>query len=90
MVNTYEATYRRLSMKNTCSMGYILLEDVNNITTGELFRDHTWAYNGKRWDKIPLKDGDRVRFQAREEGYNSTSDNEKIGLRHIRNITKIS
>lgn len=89
MLNTYEATFRRLSMKNTYSMGYILLEDVNNITTGELFRDHTWAYNGKRWNKIPLKDGDRVRFQAREEGYISNTSDEKIGLRHIRNITKI-
>ena len=89
MNNTYEATFRRLSMQNSYSMGFILLEDVFDSVTGELFRDHTWVKNSKRWNKIPLKDGDRVRFQALEEEYISNTSDEKIGLRHIRNVVKL-
>jgi hypothetical protein len=47
-------------MKNTCSMGYILLEDVFDSVTGELFRDHTWVKNSNRLDKLNLKSGERI------------------------------
>jgi hypothetical protein len=89
LAKIYEATFRRLSMKNSYSMGFILLEDVFDSVTGELFRDHTWVKNSNRLDKLNLKSGERIRFQALEEEYISNTSDEKIGLRHIRNVVKL-
>lgn len=83
----YEATFVRVGNPIQISSSFILLAEIVNKSTGEIFRDHTWVRNSKRISKLDLKSGEKIIFMAREEEYVSISSN-KMGLRHLRNIIK--
>lgn len=83
----FEAIYNRSSNNPDIGQIYILLENVIDTDTNVEFRDHVWIKSTKRFEKLNLKNGDKVFFTARVEEYLSTTSS-KLGLRHVRNLQK--
>lgn len=47
----------------------ILLKDIVDVVSQKLVTDHIWFVLGKRFEKLDLKEGDIIRFDARVTDY---------------------
>lgn len=47
----------------------ILLRDIMDVASGKVLTEHVWLTMGKRFEKLNLKEGDVVRFDARVTDY---------------------
>ena len=47
----------------------ILLKDIIDVGSDKIVTDHLWFTQGKRFEKLSLREGDIVRFDARITGY---------------------
>jgi hypothetical protein len=58
----------------------ILLRDVVDLSSKKVVTDHLWFTMGKQFERLGLKEGDIVRFDARvteyEKGYKGRRDDE--------------
>lgn len=66
---------------------FILVQDV--YIDGDKLRDHAWLKKTKRLSSHTLRDGDTLCFTAKIRKYYciDTLKKDKIGFRHIRNIS---
>jgi len=62
------------------SVPTVLLKQIQN-TEGIEVADHLWVERGLQWEKLNIKAGDRVRFNARVSGYNKGPDENEFDYR---------
>ncbi len=87
VINGSRARFEGIFVRFGTKKGYkgypiqtILLKDIKSLTTGNIVTGHLWFTQGKRLEKLNLKENDIVRFDARvtpyEKGYKGYRDDD--------------
>ena len=70
--HTFIGTFERFGFKNAFKgppLQTVLLLDIKEATSGSFVTDHLWFTKTKGFDKLGLKQGDVVQFDARVASY---------------------
>ncbi len=68
----------------------ILFVDVRDAETGTLVTDHIWFTFSKAFEKVNLREGMTIRFDARVKSYSKGYVNRKVGFDQRRKDLKLS
>jgi hypothetical protein len=90
---TFRATFIRLGKKSNFK-GYseetILLKDVIDPETKQVVTDHVWFAFSTGFQKLMLKEGDMIEFDARVKAYKKGYINSRYGINNSKTDYKLS
>lgn len=90
---TFTATCRRFGKKVNFkgrSEDTILLVDVRDVETGNLITDHIWFTFSKAFEKVGIREGLTIRFDARVKSYTKGYVNRSAGIDQRRKDLRLS
>jgi hypothetical protein len=89
----FTATFSRIGKKKNFK-GYsedtILLMNVTDAETSAVVADHIWFSYTKSFEKVILKDGILIEFEARVKSYAKGYVNKAVGINHRKTDFKLS
>jgi hypothetical protein len=89
----FSATFSRVGKKRNYH-GYnedtLLLTNVRDVETNEIVADHVWFTYTNAFDKLRLKEGDRLEFEARVKEYKKGYVNRSLKINQSRKDYKLS
>lgn len=89
----FRATFSRVG-KKTNYHGYsedtLLLTNVVEVETNDVVADHVWFTYTKAFDKLMLKEGDRLEFEARVKEYRKGYVNDRLNINLSKKDFKLS
>ncbi len=89
----FKATFNRLGKKtnfNGFPEDTILLKNVVDLETNQIVTDHIWFNYTKGFEKISLKEGTQIEFEARIKEYKKGYVNKSLKINNRKTDYKLS